>query len=436
MRKSAIIALTMLLSLGLIVPVMASDLEVSGHFRARGYYLSNTDTSLSDTGHSDAYYDFRFRPVLKFKVNEKLSITSRVIIFNEKYGTSSGGRYTESNTTGKSNVANWEYAWATWMSDYGKLDAGRMQGGLFGLSLFETESPRDRVKWTTKVGDLALLGIIEKNREDSNATVSDNDSEAYYLAGVYKKAGTEVGCLLGQIRDEPEDDNTNAQSTTSVMLVNPYFNLTGLGDGNLSVKGEIQSRTGKITSKANAGDTDVSAMGFYLAAGYDFKNGLDLEIGYANVAGDDKAADNEISSLGGLGVLRAGLGDEWTPLVILQDVNALLDQGTNSTFKTSTGVSLMYLTANYAVNKDIKITGIIGSATPAAEKVDATTGAAISGSDEPFGNEIDLKLYWKLSNNVNYFFNLGYLMAGDFFKNGTSDPEDIHTIYHGIEFDF
>jgi hypothetical protein len=442
MKKTAIIALAALLTLGMIIPAIATDLEVSGHFRARGFLMSNTNTALSEDGKGDAFYDFRFRPVLKFNVNENLSITSRVVVFNEKFGTDGGNdaRYTENTSDGKSDVAQWEYAWATWKTPYGILDAGRMKGGLFGLSLFETEVARDRIKWTTKIGDLALLGIIEKNREDSNSSVGDNDSEAYYLAGVYKVEDTEIGCLLGQIRDEEQDDNANAKGTTSYMLVNPYFDIAGLGDGNLSVKGEIQNRFGKKSQKATSAgeDIDISAMGFYLAAGYDFGQ-FDLELGYANTGGDDESvlSDNEISSLGGLGVVRAGLGDEWVPLVVLQDINGLLDQGTNSTYKTSTGVSLMYLQGNFAVNDDVTLTAIIGQANPAAERVDAT-GNAVSGSDESFGTEFDLKLAWNLPNDLKYFFNFGYLMAGDFFKelNGGDDPENTYTIYHGIEFDF
>jgi hypothetical protein len=189
MKKSAIIALTLLLSLGLIIPVMATDLSVSGDFRARGFYKSNASTELNEDAASDAYYDFRFRPVLKLGVSEDISITTRAVIFDEQFGTSTGGRYTEGSTSGKGDVASWDRAWATWTTQYGKLDVGRMSGGLFGLSLFETEAARDRIKWTTKVNDLALLGIIEKNSETKGAgnELSDSDSDAYYLAGVYKK---------------------------------------------------------------------------------------------------------------------------------------------------------------------------------------------------------------------------------------------------------
>jgi hypothetical protein len=438
------LALTVLLSLGLILPAIAADMDISGHFRARGYYLSKAGDQLTEYEKSDAYYDFRLRPVLKFQVNPNLYVTTRIAIFDEKYGTNDGGRYTEGTSEGQSDVAAWDRGWATWTTPYGLLDIGRMKGGVFGLSLFESELKRDRIKWTTKVGDdLTLLGIIEKTREVSDdGAYSDNDQEAYYLAGVYKTGDTEVGCLLGQKRDEYVDDAnaTTPEYKSSLLVVNPYFNITKdvNNRGKLSVKGEILHMSGKAEGKAAAApDQDVSAMGFYLAAGYDFGD-FDIELGYANAAGDADTSDNEISSLGGLGVVNAGLGDEWTPLVVLQDANGLLASGTTvkGTVKASTGVSLMYLQANYNVNEKIKLTGIIGMATPNEKKVN-DSGVAIADSDESFGNEIDLKLSWDISDGVNYFFNLGYLMTGDFFKYGNSnaEPEDTYTIYHGIQFD-
>ena len=427
MKKLAIIAIITLVSFGLIVPVMAADLDVSGHFRTRGFYLSNANSNLVKESASDAYYDFRFRPELTIKVNENIKLNSRVAIFDEKFGTGSGGRYVnDTNTTAspsKSDVATWDRAWATIITPYGKLDIGRMSGGLFGLSLFETEYARDRIKWTMPVGDLTVLGIIEKNSEtetDTNATLSDMDSSAYYLAGVYKKDNVEAGLLYGLAHAE------NETTKTMYHVIDPYFNMTV---GNFSVKGEIQYKTGTLSEPKNGTDsTDIAAMGIYLAAAANF-GAVNAEIGYASAAGDDDPLDNEISSLGGAGAFRSGLGDEWVPLVVLQDINALLDQGNDSATKTSTGVNLIYVQADFAVNEDVKLTAVIGNATPNVK------GGA-NKSDEAFGNEIDLKLEWKIADAVTYSANFGYLMAGDFFKTGTDDPEDTHTFYHCVQVDF
>jgi hypothetical protein len=439
MRKTAIIALTALLALGIVLPAMAADLDVSGYFRTRGFYLSKAGTTLAETEKSDAYYDFRLRPVLKFKVNDKLYITSRVAIFDNKFGEATGARYTEGNTDGKSDVAAWQHGWATWISDYGKLDIGRMKGGVFGLGLFEDEKVVDRIIWSVAVGSqdqfgdrpLGLLGIIEKNRDmDSNGSLSDNDYDAFYLGGIYKnqalnKDGNketvqEAGLLFGLIRDEGSYGPGTAATTKTYYLVNPYWDLKKLADGNLGFKGEVQFRTGAISSKTGGADEDISAMGFGFAGTYDFGQ-FDLELGYVSTSGDDNTGDTEYNSLANsnIDVGNNGLGTEWTPLVVLQDVNGLVKAGGES------GVSLIYLIGNYQVNKDVKVTGVFGNATPNA-----------GSNTEPFGNEIDLKLNWKLTDQLNYFFNLGYLMSGDFFKTATTEPESVHTIYHGIEFDF
>lgn len=446
----------MLLSLGLIIPVIATEWNVSGDMRLRSFFKSNSTNDLNDDGASDAYYDFRFRPVFNIGISDDLSITTRVVVFDEKFGTNEEGRYVESGTindaSGKSDVASWDRAWTTLKTSYGTLDAGRMSGGLFGLSLFETESARDRIKWTTKVNDLILLGIIEKNAESVNSgdELSDSDTDAYYIAGIYNKNiennNIEAGMLLGQIRAEESTGDT----TTSYMLIDPYWDLAFKRQrGTFGFKGEVQYRTGSISNKDSSvgQDIDISAMGFYLAASYDFVGaleGFDVELGYANTSGDDEIADNEISSLGGLGVCYSGLGDEWTPLVILQDVNGLLDQGiveglvggnSNSPFKTSTGVSLIYLIANYDLNKKIRLSAVFGTATPNAKIIDSSGNN--TNKDDAFGNEFDLKLAWNITDNLAYNFNAGYLMAGDFFKAaGVTDPQNTYTIYQSLEISF
>jgi hypothetical protein len=474
MKKFGIIAAVIFMSIALIVPAMAIEVDATGSFRVRGFMKSNGSATLAEETGSSSYYDFRLRPEITVKVNDDVKINARVSIFSENLGgtgvdTSDPADATYDSSS-KSTTAQWERAWMTIDTDYGQFDLGRMKGSCFGLSLFDTDATRDRFKWTYKTKDQVkknikdtgqdanFFAVVEKNAEidGTTDTSSDSDSDAYYFGGIYKLANhLTAGGLVAYSRTATESVTDGSTTTASALTADQVLILFADSkiDDTFGVKGELYYRTGEKEGDANVTanseyTTDRSGMGFYLAGTGNFGSSLEeigmnnakkyfkqtnqikAEIGLVYASGDSDLNDDSSESLAGVGSgggLNAGLGDEWTPFVILQDANALLGSAFNSDV-ASNGVMLFYAQADYALSDDMKVTGLIGMAT--ADQVDAT-------QDDSYGTEIDAKLEWKLTDALTYNFNLGYLMAGDYFEfGGAQETEDTFTLYHKLQLDF
>jgi hypothetical protein len=303
-----------------------------------------------------------------------------------------------------------------------------MKGGCIFTPVFDSESSRDRIKWTLPVPEqnMTYLGVIEKNYEyDYQSTMSDGDYDAYYGIGIYKKENITAGLLLAATRLA---DSTGAFTRTQQVII-PHADVK-IND-TYGVKAELYLRPGELDySEASEAlglvDTDLMGTGLYLAGTGNFGK-TKAEVGLAYASGDDEGTTDEDESLrGSNGLPNTGLGDEWTPFVVLQDVNALLGS-------TDDGVMLFYAQADYALSENMTVTGLIGMAN--ADEVAA-------GAEDDYGIEIDAKLEWKLTDVLTYNFSLGYLMAGDYFKDATvaaatgTDAEDTFTLFHKLQLDF
>jgi hypothetical protein len=422
------------MSVALVLPAMAVEFDLKGNFRARGFHKSNPDSAtlatkdpltLADTS-ADSYYDFRFRPVIGIKLSDKIKVTTRVAVFNEKFGASTDARSLDG--AGVGDIATWDRAWMTLNADnYGQFDIGRMKAGCFGLDVFDTETSLDRIKWTNKVNlndnaILTMLAVIEKYAEgndDDNLTLSmfERDTDAYAVAGIYKKDNWLAGLLVKNYRSE------TGTTTTRKNFFVPYFTAQFGGDqGNqYGVKGEIKMATGSTEYKdGSVADIDYSGLGWYLAGTGSFGK-TNVEVGIAMASGDDPGTADENEAIG-------GFGTEWIPLVILQDINNVLGaQASGGVEAHDPGVNLYYVSVDYALNDDITLTGMVAMANAAETD---------TAEDDAFGTEIDAKLKWKLTDALTYYVDFAYLMTGDYFKTATSDPDNVYTLGHRLQVDF
>mgnify|MGYP003958281841 FL=1 len=422
MKKFAIITAAIFMSVALIAPAMAVELEVTGgEFRMQGFNMSNGSSTLTDGAASNAYYDFWLIPEITLTVNDSIKINTRVAIVDENLG--------GDETVAKGTTAEWDRAWATLLTDYGKFDIGRMSGGTFGINTFETVATRDRIKWTMPVDNFIFLGVIEKNAEldgtdTTDATSDDNDYDVYYAAGIYKVENIEAGLLVGHAINA-----TDPTGTKTFQVFNPYCNIN-IND-TYGVKAEVHYLAGEFDADDDDDDSDISGLGFFIAGTGNFGQ-TKVEVGYMYASGDDESDDDSTSlkDAGGGGGYNAGMGDEWTPFVILQDANMLLDDLDGDGASDNTyGVNLFYAQADYALSDDMTLTGMLGFASASDTPEDY---------DKSYGTEIDAKLEWRLTDALTYNFNLGYLMAGDFFKLGddAAEIEDTFTVYHKLQIDF
>jgi hypothetical protein len=444
MKKFAIIAAAIFMSVALVLPAMAVEFDLGGNFRARGYHKSNPDSAKLDTVNAngedtsaDSYYDFRFRPVIGITLSDNIKVSTRVAVFNEKFGASTDARSLEGDGVG--DIAKWDRAWMTYNTDnYGQFDIGRMKAGCFGLDVFDFETSLDRIKWTKKVNlndnaSLTMLAVIEKYAEgagDDNTTlgVFERDTDAYAVAGIYKKDNLTAGLLIKSYRSEsygpaPGTDFPYLNLTTKKNFFVPYFTAQFGDAGQYGVQGEIKMATGSTEYKdGSVADIDYSGLGLYLAGTGSFGK-TNVEVGIAMSSGDDPGTAEENEAIG-------GFGTEWIPLVILQDINNVLGaQASGGVEAHDPGVNLYYVSVDYALNDDITLTGMIAMAS--AAEVDEATGI-----DDSFGTEIDAKLKWKLTDALTYYVDFAYLMTGDYFKTATSDPDNVYTLGHRLQVDF
>ncbi len=62
-----------------------------------------------------------------------------------------------------------------------------------------------------------------------------------------------------------------------------------------------------------------------------------------------------------------------------------------------------------------------------------------AAKEDEIGTEIDARIKYKLSKNLTYFIEGGYLVAGDFYKTtreAKGDPDDAYRVRHGLVLNF
>ena len=63
-----------------------------------------------------------------------------------------------------------------------------------------------------------------------------------------------------------------------------------------------------------------------------------------------------------------------------------------------------------------------------------------SWADDNYGSEIDFRLYYDITDNLNYNFNFGYVMAGDAIASIQGIPvdnlEDGYKVFHKLQLNF
>jgi len=417
MKRFAIMAVALVAIVALVAPAMAADLSVSGQFRYRGFYQDNTGVDDLNK-ESRSYQDFRVRPVFTFNINDNIKMITRVRIFNNEFygraGTSTvlGGTASNLSTTAaKSDQASWDRGYVSIKTPYGILDVGRMTGGLWGLDAFDVESAADRIKYTLPLGNLTLLAILQKNVEADFATAgqTDGDNDTYYLAGIYKMENMNFGLLWAYTRNA-----TVATQVTTQQSYLPYFKGKW---GNFGLNAEAKFDTGEIELD-NGVNTDITGQAFYVAGTAAF-GPVTFELGYAWASGDASSTDTDQEQ-------GARWGTEYTPFVVLTDVDAYLDSA-NVQLR---GYSAPYGGITYNLTEAMSFTGLLAYAT-----VDEKRGY----SDDSVGTEFDLKFAWKAMPNLTYEILFGYLWAGDYFISAnalTGTVDDTWTLYHKLQIDF
>lgn len=418
MKKFMMVAVVIGMAFLLAAPAMAVDPQFSGAYRVRGF--SQTHFDLQDNA-SDAYFDMRLRLQSVFKLSDDLSFTFR---FDALDGTTYGDPDGDSGT-------NWDRAFITFNAGV-KWMIGRQTGGAFGTTMFDYEGDSDRIKCYIPFGNFTLVPIYQKLTEDDSEKEragaghdqADEDYDAYILALVHKAENVKSGLLGVYYRNA-----TVATQLTEVIRLNPYA-VANFGD--FTIQAEVDYRTGQTEYDAvGAVDLDYELLAYFIEGSYNFGQGS-AALGYIFFSGDENGAtDNENSAY------NYGTGDDWEGIWILTNSSSAYSEvlgpagGGNLSYTGSPvhGASIFYGSVSYNVSDAVTMGAVLAVAT--ADEVSA-------GEDDDYGTEIDLKLKWKIMDNLSYNAIAAFLSAGDYWKSGTtySNIEDTFAFYNKLQVSF
>jgi len=197
MKKWLLATLMASLAVMLTIPALAVDVDFSGQYRIRAFYNDNPTLQKDGDSKSASWLDHRFRLGTKFKINDNLSISTRMDVFDElPFGEKDILYDGYEENRGKDIEVDGVYLSA--LTPVGLFKAGRIPGGsTFGTDLGDTgvDFSFDRIEYFAKAGDLIFGAIYEKLVEDNVLGNVDNqgDADTYYLMGIYKEENMEAG---------------------------------------------------------------------------------------------------------------------------------------------------------------------------------------------------------------------------------------------------
>ena len=416
MKKFTIIALALCLAFVMAAPVMAVDANFSGAYRVRGFYVSQYD--LRDTTPSHDFMDMRFRLQTKFKASDILSVTVR---FDALDG------HVWGDATKSKEVVDFDRAYMTIKAPIGTFDIGRMKGGTWGTKFLDSDTEKDRIKFTKKIENSTLYLVYQKNTEADDATsvsAADQDSETYYVLAKQKMENTTIGLLLAFTNDKINADRTKRKYGAAPYFVSKF--------GPLAVQGELAYNWGETDYDAAASaDEDIKELAYNLEATYKF-GPASVQVGYAFVSGDNNSSDNEDSAF------DDGVGNDWEKLFILTTNEvALLDKNLGGIGNLSadgatldaSGAKIFYGGVTFSPLDNLKLGVVVGS---------ADADEAPTGYQDDYGVEYDFTLNWKIYDNLTYKAIAAFLEAGDYFKEGSTPAnfDDTYALFHQLQLKF
>jgi len=418
MKKLLLIGVALVAVVMFVTPASATDLELGGYYRIEQRYFDNP--SLEKDGPHEAYIRharFRFQPALI--VSDALRFDFKADIFDGQRWGQEGGPKAKNTTS-----IDVDRLWMTVKVPFGSFAGGRMPGGAWGLTFGDDNEDYDRLRFDTKFGDVSTGVIYQKNLEQR---YNSTDSDTYYLYGNYKANIGSIG-LLGAYTN----DHTHSAYNRYKYNLLPYADLQF---GNFGVRGELIWGNGKKEVKAaGAADTDIEELLWNVEADFAF-GPFKVTGGYAWVQGEDNDPTKEKMSNAYFG----GIGDDWSPLLVMMDIDTLINGFAGDAVSGSldptdsidavafSGVKLAYIQADFKINKDWKVWVVGGWATTETDKY--YTGVEGVPLDDDIGKEADINVGWNIMKNLKAKFSFGYFWAGDFYKtfNGANNVDDTFT---------
>lgn len=414
MKKALSFAVALGLVAGVATVASAAELIVNGDARLRGVYSQNTNDIDGPTDHFTGApgdtpaeqgqdtvqrMDQRYRLNVDVKINDDVKVNTRLVLSNnDAFGAAADTALT--HVVDRANMVI--------KSLGGTLTLGR-QDASWGNKFMGWGASVDRIKYTTKVGDMTLGGYLQKNVEGNNA-FGDGDSDTWGALAIGKAGDTTWGVLLNYAKLDTNAAKLSGKDTG--YLIDPFF-TTKVGPA--SVMGELVYKGGDSMENQ---DGDPMYGGFVGAsvdmAPVTFKG---LMAYYKN---------NEGAAPGGA---SRDCDNDFAPTLLIGSCNetAIIDFGgtTNPSGLKAEADDSTYL---IAAGVDFK----------ANDKLTLGAGIAYLMASEYYGNngnedgtlfEIDLTAKYALAKNASYRIGVAYGMVDGF----SEKDDNIFVIGNAVE---
>ncbi|MCX5856121.1 MAG: hypothetical protein NTZ24_16380 [Deltaproteobacteria bacterium] len=470
MRKFWIVMLTVGLMMAFTMPafgaVGGADVKFSGSYLINGLYASNPSLKKTDTNTnagSYAVYDQRLRMQADFKVAEGLTLVTRFDALEKKWGDTTWYGTYDSNTrlqipanTGAYTQENIEFerAYIDFKTGIGQFMVGYQNFTSWGTAVADGNNTKPGIKYIFASGPMTVVAALERNKEGQvrgNRVVTfdgiDSDDDAYDLGFIYKWSGGEAGLLYQYADLKYTRPAAYGSATATLHVLDPYVKMTF---GPVYVESEIVWITGKATkyeAPVTTADVDASELGFYIKANVDLKPAY-VGAMFLYVQGDDYGSATKKNG-GWLAALNAGsvfepcliFGSYWynhAAGITAGGYAATADQ--YKYFFDNIWFAQGYVGAKPIPKLDVQLNY---SWMKADQKPRATKGVAVSTTNKEYvsdaiGQEVDLKVTYKIFDNLSYMVGGAYFFTGDYFKGTNADNkiDDNYLIMHQLNLTF
>lgn len=473
MKKFWIVLLAVGLCLAFTMPAAAqTSVTFSGSYIVNGIYADNPSLRKQDAvGASDgrsayAVYDQRLRVNTVFKVAEGLSLVTRFDALEKVWGDRTWGGAAPTNFEANNRLQwgggnltriqenlEFERAFVDFTTPIGRFNVGYQGFTTFGTAMADGANTKAGIKYLYASGPLTVIAAIERNQEGQRANMAaqlnavDVDSDAYDLGFIYKFAGGDVGVMYQYVLGSTNRTLAATPFSTKIHIFNPYVRYT---TGPVYVEAEGVWLTGKFaefeqgTVVPKPADIDADGLGLYVKVNVDLKPAYVGAI-FVWSQGDDYGSATKVKG-GWLRALAAGsvfepcliFGSFWythaagASAVGYAPNTAGTGGSINSYSYFFDNIWFGQLYAGYKPSPKLDVFASI-STMKVDQKPRLNKGVAVGPANPEFvsdslGTELDVKVSYKIFDNLTYTVGGAYFWTGDYFK-GTNSANEIANNY-------
>lgn len=408
-----VLAVLAVVALTVISSVAMAEVTVSGTIDIRNLAHNNTTDYSSDSGDSHRTTQERVRINIDGKSD---NVKGRVTIEGDwaQWGTTASGQEVPQN---KGNLGFRE-AWIDFTLP-GLAPAHVKVGHQFlqlGNGWFFRSMKYGSDAWVVGLPGKNTIAFVDVKFQENNATKED-DVDAYVLLDTYKiDDASTVGAYLVDLAS-PTGSFFGGADKSDLYNLGVFYNGK-LGPVNLQFEADMQA--GKIDM---ATGTDPKFKGWQAVLQ------AKMDMGDASVNATIASGSGDQNPNGGdMKYIVTALDKDPRYTVVYEWMTKTACSDKNTGFCNTQAINLG---AGYAVSKNLSLQ-LDAWLLTANEKVSLNGGTA---SDD-LGTEVDLKVNWKLYDNLTWNWSLGRLMPGDAYKNAAGKADDVDVINGVLSYKF